>query len=344
MFEQNYDERVSLFMSHLQAVTVADDLQKAGGAWLEWLLTERRLSPLTCSAYTKDVLYFLKYIQEKVPASPLKCKNMDSLSPAQFRQWLYDQENAGLSRVSLARLLSSVRSFFQFGKNQGFWENMTPFHIRPPRLPSVIPKSLAMEETEAVLDNVASLSSGSWHANRQASWVVLRDQAVLLLLYGAGLRLGEVLALNVEDKPTSDVMVITGKGSKQRIVPILPICREAVDAYLVACPFKAGKGEPLFLGLRGSRLQPGVVQRQVRRLRYLLGLPKTATPHALRHSFATHLLARGADLRTLQMLLGHESLATTQRYAHVDLKHLGDQYEKAHPFARIGKDVSKGEK
>jgi len=165
-------------------------------------------------------------------------------------------------------------------------------------------------------------------------WTAARDIALLTLLYGCGLRLGEALGLNRGQTPKGEVMVITGKGNKQRLVPLLPAVVEAIEDYAAQCPWKGGADFPLFVGARGKRLNPGVVQRQVRRLRGLLGLPETATPHALRHSFATHLLAGGGDLRTIQELLGHASLSTTQRYTAVDAAKITAIYQDAHPRAR----------
>jgi integrase/recombinase XerC len=198
--------------------------------------------------------------------------------------------------------------------------------VRAPRLPKTLPKPLAADEAIETLSAAASLQSQPWMA--------ARDVALFTLLYGCGLRLGEALSLTRGRAPKGSSMMITGKGNKQRLVPLLPAVVEAVADYLGQCPFALGANHPLFVGARGGPLNPGVVQRQMRRLRALLGLPDSTTPHALRHSFATHLLANGGDLRTIQELLGHASLATTQRYTAVDAAGLSLTYDKAHPRAR----------
>ncbi len=198
--------------------------------------------------------------------------------------------------------------------------------MRTPKVPRALPRPLDVGDALAAVDAAGQLSDEPWLAKR--------DQALLLLLYGCGLRIGEALALNRRDAPAGDVLVVTGKGRKQRLVPVLPVVREAIAAYLAACPHALPADAPLFLGARGGRLDPAVAQRQVRRLRSALGLPETATPHALRHSFATHLLADGGDLRTIQELLGHASLSTTQRYTAVDVSRLAAVHRRAHPRAQ----------
>ena len=194
-----------------------------------------------------------------------------------------------------------------------------------------MPRPLTTGQASAV---VAAAEDGVASANPQP-WIAKRDVALLAMLYGCGLRLGEALGLSRADAPKGDTMVVTGKGRKQRVVPVLPMVRLAIDDYLAGCPYAVDGDGPLFLGARGERLNPGVAQRQVRRVRVLLGLPETATPHAFRHSFATHLLASGGDLRTIQELLGHVSLSTTQRYTDVDAGHLTAVYRAAHPRAKL---------
>lgn len=198
--------------------------------------------------------------------------------------------------------------------------------MRTPKVARALPRPLDVGDALAAVDAAGGLSDEPWLAKR--------DQALLLLLYGCGLRIGEALALNRRDAPAGDVLVVTGKGRKQRLVPVLPVVREAIAAYLAACPHPLPADAPLFLGARGGRLDPAVAQRQVRRLRSGLGLPETATPHAFRHSFATHLLADGGDLRTIQELLGHASLSTTQRYTAVDVSGLAAVHRRAHPRAQ----------
>jgi len=203
--------------------------------------------------------------------------------------------------------------------------NATIKAVRSPKPKPPLPKPISIEDSLDVIKAVSKLSD--------TPWISKRDVAVFTLLYGCGLRIDEALSLNNVDKPDGDVMTITGKGNKQRIVPILPIVSDAIKVYAEACPFSEQPNNPLFVGARGGRLNAGVVQRLMRKVRHQLGLPNTATPHALRHSFATHLLGAGGDLRTIQELLGHSSLSTTQRYTSVDSKRLLEVYKKAHPRA-----------
>jgi integrase/recombinase XerC len=201
--------------------------------------------------------------------------------------------------------------------------------VRGPRLPHSVPKALAGQETEDLMTAVAAPSRPD-----EPAWVAARDLAVLLLLYGCGLRISEALDLNLGDLPRDDALSVTGKGGKTRMVPILPVVRDAIADYVVRCPQSLVEDGPLFVGVRGGRLSPRTVQKRMQDLRAILGLPKEATPHALRHSFATHLLASGGDLRAIQELLGHASLSTTQRYTDVDSARLMDVYSRAHPRAR----------
>jgi len=224
--------------------------------------------------------------------------------------------------------MSTLRGFFRFLDRTGRVHNAALSAVRSPRPPAPVPKPLAADEAMDTLETAAEL--------QDEPWLAARDTALFTLLYGCGLRLGEALALDRGDAPTGGAMTVTGKGRKQRVVPVLPVVASALAEYLALCPFRGGRDQPLFVGARGGRLNPGVVQRQMRRLRALLGLPATATPHALRHSFATHLLAGGGDLRTIQELLGHSSLSTTQRYTQVDAARLVSIYSDAHPRAKDG--------
>jgi integrase/recombinase XerC len=219
-----------------------------------------------------------------------------------------------------------VRSFFRFLERRGLAENAGIGTLRTPKLPKSLPKPLSQEEAADAMERIGDMAS--------EPWVGLRDAALVTLLYGCGLRIDEALALNRRDAPLEDRLRVKGKGNKERIVPVLPAVSDAVAKYLAACPHGLGRDDPLFVGARGRRLQAGVVQRQIRKLRAYLGLSDTATPHALRHSFATHLLANGGDLRTIQELLGHASLSTTQRYTAVDESQLMKVYARSHPRAR----------
>jgi integrase/recombinase XerC len=218
-----------------------------------------------------------------------------------------------------------LRNFYRYLARENLAANAAIENIQTPKVPKSIPKALSQQEARDSLNMIEAMT--------EEPWVAKRDTALMTLLYGCGLRIGEALSLNRKEIPSGDTMVITGKGQKQRVVPILAIVKNAIADYLSHCPHTLGDDDPLFVGVRGGRLNPGVVQRQMRQLRAQLGLPDSATPHALRHSFATHLLAEGGDLRTIQELLGHASLSTTQRYTDVDARRLTAVYQSAHPRA-----------
>ncbi len=294
-------------------------------AWRTWLSDERRLSANTVLAYNRDIDAFLTFTGSHLGA-PLTLEALASLTTADFRAYLAARASRGLARTSTARAMATVRSFFRFLDKRGVAQNAAVFAIRTPKLPKALPKPLSENEISKSLRCATELSDDSW--------IGLRDSALFLFLYGCGLRIGEALALDRRDAPRGDAIVVSGKGNKQRVVPVLPVVAEAIAAYLASCPYRLRDVDPLFVGAQGKRLNAGVVQRQMRKVRALLSLPDTATPHALRHSFATHLLAAGGDLRTIQELLGHASLSTTQRYTHVDVARLGAVHRDAHPRAR----------
>ena len=301
------------------------DLTKAVAAWRQWLAAERRSSVHTLDGYGRDLAAFLGFLTEHQAGEP-DLAVLAGLTAGDFRAFLARRMDDGLARSSLARTMSTLRGFFKFLDRQGLVHNPAITTVKAPRPPRSVPKPLAADEAMEAL-----ATAGELH---DEPWLAARDIALFTLLYGAGLRLGEALGLARRDAPRGETMVITGKGRKQRVVPILPVVRDAIADYLRLLPFPADPTGPLFLGARGGALNPGVVQRQMRRLRLLLGLPDTATPHALRHSFATHLLAGGGDLRTIQELLGHASLSTTQRYTEVDAARLTQIYRDAHPRAK----------
>ncbi len=300
-------------------------LVEAARAWLGRLSHERRSSSQTVLAYGRDIADFCRFLTEHLSYRP-GLQDLEALRPADFRSYLAHRHGRGLARSSTARALSSLRGFFRHLERAGLASNAAIHGVRTPKVPKSVPKALDEKQAMEAVDTVGELSD--------ETWIGKRDVAVLTLLYGCGLRIGEALALDRRQAPDGDAMTVTGKGRKQRLVPVLPVVRSAITDYLTTCPYDGGEDGPLFFGARGGRLNAGIVQRQVRRLRVLLGLPETATPHALRHSFATHLLAGGGDLRTIQELLGHASLSTTQRYTDVDSAHLLAVYEKAHPRAR----------
>ncbi len=309
----------------LASVPAAPDLRAAMLQWRSWLAEERRASPHTVEAYSRDLATFVAFLAEHLGGAP-DLEALESLRPADLRAFLARRTRDGLARSSTARALSVVRGFFRYCERNGLARASAAHAVRTPRLPRAIPKPLSVEDAAEAIDKVGALS--------EVPWLAARDAAILTLLYGCGLRIGEALGLKRRDAPLGETLRVVGKGRKERLVPVLPVVRAALADYLAACPYDPGPDGPLFLGARGKALDPAIVQRQMRMLRVWLGLPETATPHALRHSFATHLLAAGGDLRAIQELLGHASLSTTQRYTEVETDQLIAVYERAHPRAR----------
>jgi len=291
--------------------------------WRAWLAHERRASRHTLDAYERDLAQFLAFLTAHL-GGEASLADLAGLKPGDFRAFLASEQARGRGKTSVARSLSVIRNFFRFIGRRGLAENPRLASIRTPKRPQAVPKALSVPEASELLDAAESEGTEPWHG--------ARDAAVLALLYGAGLRLGEALAITRREAPLEPgTLTVLGKGRKSRSVPILPLVAETVAAYVALCPYNPGPDGPLFLGARGGALHPRLVQGVVARLRRALGLPETATPHALRHSFATHLLAEGADLRAIQELLGHASLATTQRYTKVDLTRLLEVHRAAHP-------------
>ncbi|MCC7049031.1 MAG: tyrosine recombinase XerC [Alphaproteobacteria bacterium] len=298
-------------------------LGRAVCAWLDWLEAERRAASHTVAAYRDDVSQVLQFVASHHGATPT-IAILEGLTPADFRAFLAARRGRGVANVSNARALSALRGLFRWLDRQGVARSHALAQIRAPRLPRSAPKPLAADEAAALIDE---------GDDERAPWIGARDTALFTLLYGCGLRIGEALALDRDALPLGETLRVLGKGGKERIVPVLPAVREAIDAYLAACP-AGGRTAPLFIGARGKRLNPGVVQKRMRMLRARIGLPDSATPHKLRHRFATHLLSGGGDLRAIQELLGHASLSTTQRYADVDTASLMAAFARAHPRAR----------
>ncbi len=306
-------------------MTAAADVQQAVEGWRRWLATEKRASEHTIRAYLGDVARFLDFFAGHLGRPP-GLNDLGNLALPDFRAYLARRATSGAGAASRARGLSGIRNFFRHLDQSGVLHNPAVAGLSGPKLPRTVPKPLTAEDATAVLETAAELS--------ESDWIGKRDRALFTLLYGCGLRIAEALSLTVGDLPRDGAITVTGKGRKQRMVPVLPAVTEALGDYVAACPYPMQKEDPLFVGARGGRLNPGVADRQMRRLRQLLGLPETATPHALRHSFATHLLAGGADLRAIQELLGHSSLSTTQRYTDVDAEQLLAVHRDTHPRAR----------
>ena len=308
-------------------LAVAADLESAIARWQAWLREERRAAAHTATAYHSDISQFLSFLCQH-RGGQIALKDLATLAPTEVRAWLAERVRRNLKASSNNRALSVLRSFFRWLQKNGLVENTALSVIRGPRSPKALPRALSDREARAVVKEVASLSDDDWQG--------LRDTAVLLLLYGAGLRIGEALGLTRGEAPSAgqEAMTVKGKGSKERRVPLLPVVVTAIENYTAACPYRLPPEEPLFRGARGKALNPRHIQRCMQNLRSALGLPEGATPHALRHSFATHLLADGGDLRSIQELLGHASLSTTQRYTAVDTSGLLAVYQKSHPRAR----------
>ena len=302
----------------------ARDTAAAARSFFAWLGDERRASPHTIAAYGRDLNAFLAFLAEHLGGAPALA-DLEALRAADFRAYLAARRAGGLGAASLGRNLSVIRTFFRHMEREGRVHNPALATVRSPKLAHAVPKPLSMTD--------AADACAEFAARDGEAWVAARDVALITLLYGCGLRISEALGLNRGEAPDGSPLRVMGKGNKERLVPVLPIVTEAIEAYVVLCPFPLGAKDALFVGVRGKRLNASVVQKRMREVRARLGLPDTATPHALRHSFATHLLGGGADLRVIQELLGHASLSTTQRYTEVDASHLLETYRKAHPRA-----------
>jgi integrase/recombinase XerC len=311
----------------MKELPLTADVQAEIVRWLDYLGAERRMSGRTLEAYRRDVGQFLTFLTEHLAAPP-SLRQLAKLTPADIRAFMAARRADGLGNRSLMRSLAGVRSFGRYLERNGKGKVAALTAVRSPKLPKSLPKPLTASAAKQLTD--ADLRAGE----ERETWVLARDAAVLGLLYGCGLRISEALGLKrreIEGK--RDVITVVGKGNKTRMVPLLPQVANLVAAYVAICPYDLPPDGPLFVGARGGPLSPRIIQLAVARLRGALGLPDSATPHALRHSFATHLLARGGDLRAIQELLGHASLSTTQIYTEVDAERLLDVYTSAHPRA-----------
>lgn len=292
-----------------------------------WLAHQRALAGAaenTIKAYQADVLGFLSFMtrhhgetQGLAPIARIEVRDM--------RSWMAHERGRGVGARSLARALSAVKSFYRWLAVREGFEPTAVLSTRAPKFQRKLPRPLAEDAAAAMIDTVEMQAS--------AAWVAARDGAVVTLLYGCGLRISEALSLTGSAAPLPEVLRITGKGGKERIVPVIDAARNAVDAYTAVCPYPIEPDAPLFKAVRGGPLRPRAIQKVMEKARMQLGLPATATPHAMRHSFATHLLSAGGDLRAIQELLGHASLSTTQAYTAVDAARLMDVYNRAHPKA-----------
>ena len=290
-------------------------------AWQRELGSVRRLADNTLEAYSRDVDQFFQFLAGHT-GGPVSLATLRDLRGGDIRAFMARRRNETLGSRSLARVLSALKSFFRFLEREGVLASEALNVIRTPKLPKSLPKALTVIEARNTISTTEEMED--------CPWVAARDMAVLSLCYGAGLRISEALAVTQADLESA-VIRVTGKGGKIRMVPLIAAVRKSIDLYLELCPFGLTSDEPLFRGVKGGVLSPRLIQKRVENLRSALGLPPSATPHALRHSFATHLLGAGGDLRAIQELLGHASLSTTQIYTAVDTGRLLDSYRKAHP-------------
>lgn len=304
---------------------VQPDLKITIDHWLDWLTHEKRVSLHTVDGYQRDLASFLKFLATHFGFKP-GIQDLNTIETREFRGFLSKRKSDGLKLRSLARNVSSVRSFFSFLEKNKYIENNAAAMLKRPRTNKSLPKALNIKDALEAVKAPEALA--------REPWVGKRDKALFMLLYGCGLRVSEALAITKGQLEVKQSMIINGKGGKQRLVPILPAVQKAIEKYVSACPHNLTDKCLLFVGQRGRPLNPGVVQRRMREIRALMGLPNSATPHAFRHSFATHLLSGGGDLRTIQELLGHSSLSTTQLYTEVDTAQLSSVYNVAHPRAK----------
>ena len=297
--------------------------QALAGRWASYLQHDRRRSRHTVRAYAATAHRLIDFLG-RYRGELIDSGGLIRVSSADLRAFLADRRASGLGNASAARELSGVRAFLRYAAEQQGSPAQLP-RTRAPKRPRTLPRPAAPDEAMNLAETAAQSAT--------APWIGARDLAILLLLYGAGLRVAEAMSLRASVLPIGATLRVTGKRSKTRVVPIVPAVREAIEDYVRQCPYPLSGERELFVGARGGQLNPDLVRRAVAAARRQLGLPDTLTPHALRHSFATHLLARGADLRALQELLGHASLSSTQIYTAVDAAHLLDVYRHAHPRA-----------
>ncbi len=298
------------------------DILKHIKAWQSHLRDVKRCSAHTQKAYHSDLFSFLGFLADYL-GHTLSLNDLKALTIKDMRSWLASRQRNELSHASSARAVATIRNFFRYLDKYHDIQNASVFELRTPKVPRSVPK--AMDTTQA-MDAVAAAAELS-----STAWIGARDTALITLIYGCGLRSSEALSLNYGNRPKGDTLRITGKGNKQREVPVLPQVQKALTHYFKLCPYHFSDDTALFLGAKGERLNDRTLRKLMQQVRSYLGLPETASPHALRHSFATHLLEGGGDLRTIQELLGHANLSTTERYTKVDSKRFMEVYQKTHP-------------
>ena len=294
--------------------------------WIDWLKDVRKMSSHTVAAYEADIGQFLTF-QAEHQGINLTVVDLTKFTIRDFRAWLSYRAQENYEHRSTARALSVVRSFFRFLTKNGYPANTALVSVRSPRIKVGLPRPLSVDQAKTLVDDI--------DLTVEDPWIGFRNRALFTLLYSCGLRLGEALNLTRKQAPlTTDILLIQGKGKRERMVPVLPVIRQTLQQYIQLCPFELSMEGPLFVGAKGGKLHPGIAQKAMRMYRRAIGLPETATPHALRHSCATHLMSASGDLRGIQELLGHASLSTTQVYTDVDTARLIKVYNKAHPRAK----------
>lgn len=286
-------------------------------AWQDWLLYEKNFSEHTLEAYSRDLSFFINFFED------VTVDFLSNMDVRDFRRFISNRAALDLEKSSLSREISAFKNFFKWLSKKHNIKNEAISLISNPKRNKILPKAIDINDVFEFLQEAPEYAASGWQG--------LRDKAVFMLLYGSGLRISEALNLNTDDIVSGQqTLIIKGKGNKERLVPLLPEVFDAINIYKQNVPYALEKNKALFVGARGERLLPRIVQRQMKKIREHLGLPDSATPHALRHSFATHLLNEGCDLRSIQELLGHESLSTTERYTNVSLQTLQNEYEKAY--------------
>jgi len=293
--------------------------------WLGNLKEVKNLSDNTLISYKHDVKSFIEFISTHT-GSEVSIKYLNDMKISDFRSFLSYLRNKDISSTSIARIISSLKSFFNYLLNTNLIESTVVQSLRTPKQKKSLPRPISSELAIETIKHAQDME--------KEKWIGLRNKSILMLLYGCGLRISEALNLNFEDINENDYLIIKGKGNKERMVPLMDYVKNDIENYIHECPKNFMKDDPLFVGKRLDRLSPRIIQYVLEKIRHNLSLPETATPHALRHSFATHLLNSGGDLRTIQELLGHSSLSTTQKYTKVETEKLYDAYSKAHPLAK----------
>ena len=301
------------------------DLEYEYNNWINHLTNIKKLSQNSVISYKNDLSKFLIFFQDYIEKN-IGLKDIENIEISEFRSFLTHRRNSEISSNSIARNISALKSFFRFLIKNNKIKESSVFNLKSPKLKKSLPRPINVDLAIQVIKQAEEIED--------EKWIGLRNKAILLLLYGCGLRISEALSLNHDDIQNEDHILIKGKGEKERIVPMMPYIKRGIENYLEACPKEIVSGDALFIGKRFSRLSPRIIQYALEKIRTALSLPETATPHALRHSFATHLLDSGGDLRTIQELLGHSSLSTTQKYTKVETSKLLDTYKKTHPLAK----------